>query len=119
MKLYNLIEQSILKGNILNIGSNDIINQKEILKNLLKLIVLLSMGSVLVSKEYKKYALVCVSVFLPIYFLENFNVKKIYSDKNNPKGNNLIGKDEIVKEASKSEDFYDTIELHHNDPGRN
>lgn len=115
MKLYNLIDQSILKGNILNIGSNDSFNQKDILKNLIKLITLLSVGSILISKEYKKYALVCLSIFLPLYFLENLNVKKIVSDKNNPKGNNLIGKDEILKEASKSEDFYDTIELHHND----
>ncbi len=115
MKLYNLIEQSILKGNFLNIGSNTIMDEKVILQNLMKLMVLLSLGSILVSKEYKKYALVCLSIFLPMYFLENFNVKKIKKDMNNPKGNNLIGKDDIVKEASKTEDFYDTIELHHND----
>lgn len=115
MKLYNLIEQSILKGNFLNIGSGDIMDQKMILQNLIKLFTLLTLGSIVVSKEYKKYALVCLSLFLPMYFITNFNVKKISSDKNNPKGNNLIGKDDVVKEMSKSEDFYDTIELHHND----
>lgn len=115
MKLYNLIEQSILKGNFLNIGGNDIIDQQMILKNLIRLFLLLTLGSIIVSKEYKKYALVCLSIFVPMYFLNNVNVKKISSDKNNIKGNNLIGKDDIVKEMSKSEDFYDTIELHHND----
>ena len=64
MKLYNLIEQSILKGNFLNIGGNDIIDQQMILKKLVRLFLLLTLGSIIVSKEYKKYALVCLSIFV-------------------------------------------------------
>ena len=75
MKLYNLIEQSILKGNFLNIGSGDIMDQKMILQNLIKLFTLLTLGSIVVSKEYKKYALGCLSLFLPMYVITNFNVK--------------------------------------------
>jgi len=115
MKLYNLIEQSLIKGNILDIKIEGIMKEKDILQNLTKLIFILSVSSLVISKQYKIYAIACISIFLPIFFLANYNKKTIESDNNNPKGNNLIGKDNIVKEKSKSEDFYDTIQLHYND----
>jgi hypothetical protein len=113
MKFNNLIEESILKGNIFKIDANRTNN--DILKNLIKLTILFALGSMIISKEYKKFAILFVSILIALYMLLNFKKKKIGSDMINQKGNNLIGKDEKLKEVEGDEKFYDTIQLHHND----
>lgn len=113
MKISNLIGESILKDNLFKLEFNG--SKDTILKSFIKLGVLLSLGSILISNKYKKYALICISLFLALQVLLNFRPKKIETDVNNQKGNNLIGKDKELKESVNDEDFYDTIQLHHND----
>ena len=91
MKISNLFDQSILKENLFKLEFNG--SKNTILKSFIKLGVLLLLASILISNKYKKYALVCISLFLTLQVLLNFRPKEEVTDKNNQKGNNLIGKD--------------------------
>ena len=113
MKISNLFDQSILKENLFKLEFNG--SKNTILKSFIKLGVLLLLASILISNKYKKYALVCISLFLTLQVLLNFRPKEEVTDKNNQKGNNLIGKDKELSTTKNDEDFYDTIQLHHND----
>ena len=113
MKFNNLIKDALMKGNIFKIDKND--SNRDILKNLIKLCVLFSVGSIFISNEYKKIAILCGSILLCLYMLLNYKKKETKEDVINQKGNNLIGLDEKLKEVKGDEKFYDTIQLHHND----
>lgn len=112
MKFNNLIDE-VIRGNLLKIEKIE--SNNDILKNLIKLIILFSIGSIIISNKYKKFAILGTSILAVLYLLLNYKQKKVGVDMINQKGNSLIGKDKILKEAEKEEDFYDTIQLHHND----
>ena len=113
MELYNLIGNTVLKENIFDIAKIESTN--DMYKNLIKVSVLMFAGGIIVNKNYSTVATLSLSILLVVYYILNFKKKKIGSDMNNQKGNNLIGNDEELKEVKGKEKFYDTIALHHND----
>ena len=113
MELYNLIGNTVLKENIFDITKIE--GMDDMYKNLIKVSALMFVGGLIINKNYSNIATLSMSILLVSYYILNFKKKKVGSDMNNQKGNNLIGNDEELKEVKGNEKFYDTIALHHND----